>query len=111
MQESSQNAKKKSLYLNNGCSRDMRGNAQCFISFKKTEGWLVTFGYNYKWKIKGKDIFGKKDFAKINDVEYVEGLKHNLLSISQLCDCGFEVIFKPNICEVKPTSFGKKFLH
>ena len=35
----------------------------------------------------------------IHDVLYVEGLKHNLLSISQLCDKGYQVIFKTNSCE------------
>jgi len=28
----------------------------------------------------------------------VEGLKHNLISISQLCDKGFKVMFEPNSC-------------
>ena len=28
----------------------------------------------------------------------VEGLKHNLISISQLCDKGFKVMFEPNNC-------------
>jgi len=32
--------------------------------------------------------------AKIQDVLLVEGLKHNLLSISQLCDKGLEVTFE-----------------
>ena len=31
----------------------------------------------------------------------MEGLKHNLLSISQLCDNGCEVVFKPKVCEIK----------
>jgi len=30
----------------------------------------------------------------------VEGLKHSLLSISQLCDKGYQVTFKPNTCEI-----------
>ena len=34
----------------------------------------------------------------------MEGLKHNLISISQLCDNGFEVIFKTNTCEIKQSS-------
>jgi len=82
---------------------------QCFISFEKKEGGLVTFGNNDKGQIKGKCIIGKKNTTKIENVQYVEGLKHNLLSISQLCDSGFEVSFKPNICEVKQTSSGKVF--
>jgi len=36
----------------------------------------------------------------IHDVLYVEGLKHNLFSISQLCDKGYQVIFKSNSCEI-----------
>lgn len=34
------------------------------------------------------------DTLMINDVLYVEELKHNLLSISQLCDKGLKVTFK-----------------
>jgi hypothetical protein len=109
MQGSSQDARTKPWYLDSGCSRHMTGDKQCFISFVKREGGLVTFGNNDKGQIKGKGIIGKKDSAKIEDVQYVEGLKHNLLSISQLCDSGFEVVFKPNICIVKHTSSGKIF--
>jgi len=93
MQGYSQDAKTKSWYLDGGCSRHMTGD--------KKEGRLVTFGNNDKGQIKGKCIIGKKDSAKIEDVQYVEDLKHNLLSISQLCDSGYEVVFKPNICIVK----------
>ena len=32
---------------------------------------------------------------------YVEGLKHNLLSISQLCDKGFKIKFTKNECLIK----------
>jgi len=40
-------------------------------------------------------------------VVYVKGLKHNLLSISQLCDKGYQIIFKPNTCETNfPNSQG-----
>jgi len=34
----------------------------------------------------------------IHNVLLVEGLKRNLLSISQLCDKGLEVTFQPEIC-------------
>ncbi len=87
----------------------MTGDRRCFLSFVQKEGGSVTFGNNNTAQIKGKGIIGKNNSAKIENVQYVEGLKHNLLSISQLCDSGFEVIFKPNICEVKQTSSGKVF--
>jgi len=87
----------------------MTGDINCFLSFEKKDGGLLTFGNNDKGKIRGKGTIGKFNYAKIENVQYVEGLKHNLLSISQLCDSGFEVIFKPNICEVRQTSFNKHF--
>ena len=37
------------------------------------------------------------------NVLLVEGLKHNLISISQLCDKGFKVMFDPNSCLIYDT--------
>jgi len=48
----------------------------------------------------GRGSIGDKDILIIHDVLFVEGLKHNLLSISQLCDKGYQVIFKTNSCEI-----------
>ena len=87
----------------------MTGDRNCFLTFEKKDGGLVTFGNNDKGKIRGKGTIGKPNSAKIENVQYVEGLKHNLLSISQLCDSGFEVVFKPDICEVRQTSSNKLF--
>jgi len=39
----------------------------------------------------------------------VEGLKHNLLSISQLCDKRYKITFEPNLCLItdsKSTEIG-----
>jgi hypothetical protein len=36
----------------------------------------------------------------INNVWYVDGLKHNLLSISQFCDSGYKTIFDKDTCTV-----------
>jgi len=68
------------------------------ISFKQ-EGH-VTYGDNNKGRILGRGSIGDKDILVIYDVIYLEGLKHNLLSISQLCDKGFQAIFKTNTCEI-----------
>ena len=56
----------------------------------KEEGY-VTFGDNNKGKIIGKGTIGNKSCFSIDDVLLVDGLKHNLLSISQLCDKGYIV--------------------
>jgi len=68
------------------------------INFKQ-EGH-VTYGDNNKGKILGRDTVGDKNNFLVHDVLYVEGLKHILLSISQLCDKGYQVTFKTNYCEI-----------
>nr|XP_027191123.1 uncharacterized protein LOC113787012 [Cicer arietinum] len=102
-----QNTKRKPWFLDNGCSRHMTGDRNCFITFSKKDGGSVTFGNDDQAQIKGNGTIGKTNSAQINDVQYVEGLKHNLLSISQLCDNGCEVIFKPKVCEIKKAKTGK----
>ncbi|CAJ2661907.1 unnamed protein product [Trifolium pratense] len=107
MQECMLAVKKKPWYLDSGCSRHMTGDRHSFLSFEEKEGGTVTFGNNEKASIKGKGIIGKINSAKLENVHYVEGLEHNLISISQLCDSGLEVIFKTHTCEIKQISSGK----
>jgi len=58
-----------------------------------------------KIKFLVRGIVGNKNTFLINDVLFVEGLNHILLSIRQLCDKGYQITFKPNTCEIcLPTS-------
>jgi len=78
----------------------MTGDKGNFVNlFLNLEGH-VTYGDNNKGKIHGRGTIGDKNTFLINDVLFVEGLKHNLLSISQLCDKGYQITFKPNTCEI-----------
>jgi len=52
------------------------------------EGGNVKFGGNQSGKIIGIGTIGNS-FISINNVWLVDGLEHNLLSISQFCDNGF----------------------
>ena len=61
---------------------------------------MVTFGDNAKDKIIEIDKVPISSSSCIDNVLRVEGLKHNLLSISQLCDKNFNVSFKSSICSV-----------
>ena len=54
-----------------------------------------------KEKIIGQCNIGNGTSSLIENVLLVVGLKHNLLSISQLCDKGFKVIFKASHCIIK----------
>ena len=63
----------------------MTGDKKKFKNFKKKEQGFVNYGDNNKGKIHGTADVGGGNTLEIKDVLYVEGLKHNLLSISQLC--------------------------
>jgi len=66
----------------------------------KAKGY-VTYGDNNKGRILGIGKVGAPNFISIEDVLYVEGLKHNLLSISQLCDKGFKIRFTKDECLIE----------
>ena len=38
---------------------------------------------------------------------YMDGLKHNIFSISQLCDKGFKIEFNKNCCLISEAIFRK----
>ena len=63
----------------------------------KDEGF-VTYGDNNKGRILANGVIGNGSSFNIKTVLLVEGLKHNLISISQLCGKGFKVMFGPNNC-------------
>ncbi|XP_074315402.1 uncharacterized protein LOC141651597 [Silene latifolia] len=85
-------------YLDSGCSRYMTGDKNLFLSLKPFNGGKVTFGDNNKGKVVGIGKIGISPSHAISEVYLVEGLKHNLLSISQLCDKGNKVVFHSYGC-------------
>ena len=75
----------------------MIGDENKFISFEVKVGGIMTFGDNAKGKIVGIGKVPISSFSCIENVLLVEGLKLNLLSISQLYDKNFNVSFKSSI--------------
>ena len=87
-------------YLDSGCSHHMTGERAMFSSISPKDGGYVTFGDNAKGKIVGEGKVGKSPNTTIENVLLVDGLKHNLLSISQFCDKNCKVVFESNKCVV-----------
>ncbi|KAI3677759.1 hypothetical protein L6452_37027 [Arctium lappa] len=82
-----QQLKGKSIWhVDSGCSRHMTGNMSCLQDFKHINGGHVAFGDN----LTGGKISGKGNVTKgkmtFEDVYYVDQLKYNLLSVSQVVD-------------------------
>lgn len=80
-----------------------------FLSLeKRNDGGYVAFGDNRKVFIKGVDKIGKPNSAQIENVYYVKEIKHNLLSIIQLYDNGYNVKFEPNALPLD-TTFSSQY--
>ena len=67
----------------------------------------VSFGNNTLTLIKGKGSVFLKEKDKAGNVMYFDGLKHNLLSVSQMCDEGNEIVFQSSGCVVNELDIGE----
>ncbi len=72
-----------------------------FLDLQPLEGGTVAFRGNQQGQIIGIGKVGKKNSTSIDNVFYVKGLKHNLLSISQFCNSGYSVTFDKSKCEIR----------
>jgi hypothetical protein len=81
--------------LDSGYTNHMRGERRMFTSFEKNkcESDCITFGDNSQGQVLG---FGKIAITtehSISKILLVESLNYNLLSISQLCERGYNCLF------------------
>src|SRR4051812_49324384 len=96
-----------SWYLDSGCSRHMTGRRSMFQDLVLKSGGEVKFGGDQKGKIISSVTIKSGNSPSISNVLLVEGLTHNLLSISQLSDNGYDIIFNQKSCKV---SYPKIYL-
>ncbi|KAL8103193.1 hypothetical protein AgCh_027652 [Apium graveolens] len=98
------------LVLDSGCSGYMTGNKALLSDFVEKAGPKVSYGDGNMGKTLG---YGNINLGNviIETVALVSGLKHNLLSVSQICDRGYHVDFFKEHCEVakqRKSSFKSK---
>nr|GEV73807.1 copia protein [Tanacetum cinerariifolium] len=89
--------------VDSGSSKHMTGNLKLLINFVEKFLGMVKFGNDQI-----APILGYRDLVQgaitIKRVYYVEGLNHNLFSVSQFCDADLEVAFREStfyICDLK----------
>ncbi|GJX20797.1 retrovirus-related pol polyprotein from transposon TNT 1-94 [Tanacetum coccineum] len=82
-----------------GCSKHMTGNRKLFSTYKAYNGGNVIFGSNLRGNIIGKGTISHGSL-KIANVEHVDNLGFNLLSVGQICDSKCKVIFTENDSEI-----------
>ncbi|XP_075102914.1 uncharacterized protein LOC142177603 [Nicotiana tabacum] len=97
----SQNKPQRKWYLDSACSSHMTGDKNLFIEVTKIDEGSIKFGDDSKGKIIGTDTIPFNNNCNITEVFLVDGLNYNLLSVSQLCDSGYEVNFKRTSCAIE----------
>ncbi|XP_070025198.1 uncharacterized protein [Nicotiana sylvestris] len=75
-------------YMDSGCSKHMTGSKNQFLSLEDLKGGNVSFGNGKKCEIIRVGMVGKTDSHSIENVYLIDGLKYNLIIVSQLCDRG-----------------------
>jgi len=74
---------KNQWYIDTGCLKHMTGDKEKLHSYSASErGKKVSSGNDTLAVIKGKGTVQLKEKVKVGNVLYVDGLKHNLLSVS-----------------------------
>ena len=71
-------------YVDSGCSRHMTGEKSSFLSLTAAQGGSVAFGNGKIGTIVSIGKIGESLSHSIDGVYLVDGLRHNLLSVSQL---------------------------
>jgi hypothetical protein len=69
---------------------------------KEEKGGGITFGDNISTMIVGKGIISLDNGkTKTHNALCVEELKHNILSVNQMCDQGYSFTFHYKGCEIR----------
>jgi hypothetical protein len=81
--------------MDSGCSRYMTKNKKLFSNLTpQLHNQYVTFWDDKKGKVLGIGIIKVNDYFALNDIALVDKLRYNLLSISQLVNADFDVLFR-----------------
>ncbi|RVW83909.1 hypothetical protein CK203_042112 [Vitis vinifera] len=80
-------------------SKDARRQILSYI-FENYDDRVVTFGEGSLAHVKGKGSIAIFGCPKLDGILYIEGLKANRLSISQMCDKDHKVNFHQDLCKI-----------
>ncbi|GJZ05845.1 ribonuclease H-like domain-containing protein [Tanacetum coccineum] len=91
--------------FDNGCSRHMTGNKNFLTDYQDIDVGFIVFGGSARGgKITGKGKI-RTDKLDFEDVFFVNELKFNLFSVSQMCDKKNSVLFTKTECLVLSPNF------
>lgn len=79
----------------------MTGDRSKFLTLEEYDGGVVHFGNDAPCMVKGRGSISLNGKSSANNVYWVDGLRHNLLSVAQLNDSGLTLEFKNGVCKIK----------
>jgi hypothetical protein len=87
--------------MDSSCSGHMIENKKWFSSLTPlSHKEYVTFGDDKKGKVLDTSIIKINNYFTLNDVALVDKLRYNLISVSQLVDAYFDVLFRKSGSQV-----------
>nr|GEW42669.1 retrovirus-related Pol polyprotein from transposon TNT 1-94 [Tanacetum cinerariifolium] len=87
-------------YLDFGCSKHMTRDRSQLTNFVDKFLGTVKFGNDHMAKITGYDDYQIGNVT-ISRFYFVDGLRHNLFSVGQICDSDLEVAFRQHTCFIR----------
>ena len=100
----------KEWLIDSVCSLHMTGRLEYLRDFRTISGGgHVTFGNNANGTIRGYSVLNMENFS-IKWVAFVEGIKHNLISVRQLCEAGHRVEFDSEYCYIMASDQSTCFI-
>ncbi|KAI3821443.1 hypothetical protein L1987_09011 [Smallanthus sonchifolius] len=91
-------------YVDSGCSRHMTGNMALLQDVKPFRGGYVAFSGEKGGSITCQGVVSN-GCVSFDNVNFCEQLKHNLLSVSQMCDNDYSVMFDKSECLILKPGF------
>ena len=102
----------KSWLIDSGCTNHMTYDQELFKELDKTAISKVRIGNGAYLEVKGKGtvaIKGHTDLKLISNVLYVPEINQNLLSVGQLMEKGYKVLFEDSRCLITDTQGREVF--
>lgn len=87
-------------YLDNTCSKHITRDKHNLLLLNDFQGNNLVFENGKQGEIKGIRRVGILTVSILDNVYYVEEHKQNVLSVSQMCDKGNDVLFIASECKV-----------
>ena len=87
----SQVDKKYDWIIDSSCSHHMTGDMNKLVDFKSWDGGIVRVGNNTTCQVEGIGSITLDGKTNTKDVYFVDGLKHNILSVGELVDKGYQL--------------------